>query len=216
MQPVERTVIFANGELPDPEYTRRLLRPTDRMIVANGGSRHARALDVVPSLIVGDIDSLPPGIATWLDHHEVPQRQFPADKEATDLELAIAAAIEWGTDSILLLGLAGNRLDHTLTNFALLAQASRHRIPIVAMVGRQQVTPVWRRSQLEGNVGDGVSLIPWGGPARGVHTRGLRWNLDDETLAFESSRGISNVLVDPVAEIQLDEGLLLVIHHRTD
>jgi len=54
---LHRIIIFANGELPDPEKARLLLRPDDTIICADGGTRLALGLGVQPNLIIGDMDS---------------------------------------------------------------------------------------------------------------------------------------------------------------
>ena len=54
---MKRIVIFANGELPNPERARPLLQNEDYIICADGGTRHALALNLRPNLIIGDMDS---------------------------------------------------------------------------------------------------------------------------------------------------------------
>ncbi|PIV28566.1 MAG: hypothetical protein COS37_00665, partial [Anaerolineae bacterium CG03_land_8_20_14_0_80_58_20] len=70
------------------------------------------------------------------------------------------------------------------------------------------------RSEVEGRRGDLVSLIPWGGEVRGVRTQGLRWQLSDEVLLPHKTRGISNEMTGEVANIQIQSGLLLIVHRR--
>ncbi|MCB9129007.1 MAG: thiamine diphosphokinase [Ardenticatenales bacterium] len=212
---VPRAVLFANGDLPRPDIARALLRPTDLIVAANGGSRHCHRFGIVPTLLVGDADSLPRDVKAWLVANEVPQRRFDADKEATDLELAVDAAQEMGVGELLLLGLAGGRVDHMLANFALLAQAPQRNLAMTAVVGRQRIIPIWTSQRVVGRVGDTLSLIPWGSDIQGVHTKGLRWNLRGESLFFAGSRGVSNRLTEESAEISLKSGLLLVIHEFT-
>jgi thiamine pyrophosphokinase len=59
-----------------------------------------------------------------------------------------------------------------------------------------------------------VSLVPFGGDASGVSTRGLYYPLDGAVLRMGSSRGISNVFVDDEAYVEVKDGLLLVILSR--
>ena len=56
-----------------------------------------------------------------------------------------------------------------------------------------------------------VSLVPLGGPAHGVITRGLRWELNGETLAPLASRGVSNVPLSQTFSVSLDDGRIAVI-----
>jgi thiamine pyrophosphokinase len=70
---------------------------------------------------------------------------------------------------------------------------------------------IHRRRLLHGDIGATLSLIAVGGDAGGVHTSGLRWDLDNETLSHGGTRGISNVMRSPVAEVQLESGCLLAV-----
>jgi thiamine pyrophosphokinase len=70
------------------------------------------------------------------------------------------------------------------------------------------------QSQVRGRRGELVSLIPWGAAVEGVTTDGLRWALHSETLYPEKTRGISNELVQPVGEVRITSGLLLIVHRR--
>jgi len=55
----KRIIIFANGDLPNPEKARALIHADDLIIAADGGTRHALALGLTPNVIIGDLDSLP-------------------------------------------------------------------------------------------------------------------------------------------------------------
>ena len=114
---MSRTIIFANGNLPNLEKARALIRPDDFILCADGGTRHALALGLTPDLIIGDMDSLPAAFnlkpETFI--------RFPTDKNETDLELAIDHALTLKPDQILILAALGGRMDQTLANITLLS-----------------------------------------------------------------------------------------------
>ena len=56
-----------------------------------------------------------------------------------------------------------------------------------------------------------MTLLAVLGPARGVTTTGLRWALDDATLLPDTTRGVSNVLTEPLATIEVKEGVVVVV-----
>ncbi|MGB0386861.1 MAG: thiamine diphosphokinase [Ardenticatenaceae bacterium] len=215
--PPKRVVLLANGDLREPAYARSLIRADDVVIVANGGTRLAYEMDVVPDMLIGDHDSLPEHLRLWLEKHEVPYDEHPAEKDATDLELALHHAISLGRGSrlsILFLGLTGSRTDHTLGNFSLLVLAGEANVPAEVVVGREHIYLVYDELELIGEAGQTVSLLPWGGDAHNVHTEGLKWELRGETLPFGPARGISNIMRDTQARISLTAGMLMVCHHR--
>jgi thiamine pyrophosphokinase len=66
--------------------------------------------------------------------------------------------------------------------------------------------------EISGGAGDFVSLFPLGGAVEGVSTAGLRFSLQDETLLLGPSRGLSNELLGPRAQVSSARGRLLVVH----
>src|SRR5215203_3818201 len=117
-----RAVIFVNGIIPDPAAVRRWVREGDDLIAADGGAHHAVAMGLRPRVIVGDLDSVEPALATELAAQGTELEKYPVAKNKTDLELAIERAIHDGAQEIVLLGALGGRLDQSLANVLLMAQ----------------------------------------------------------------------------------------------
>jgi thiamine pyrophosphokinase len=209
-----RVVIFVNGHFPDPDMVRRLIRPTDLVYAADGGSRHSLALGIMPSMVIGDLDSLNADDLLKLQAAGTEFWRFPRSKDKTDFELALNHAISAGFTEILVVAALGNRLDQTIGNLALLTDPSQTGLDIRMDDGSEEAWFVRSETQVEGQKGDIVSLIPWGEAVTGITTIGLRWPLNDETLFPSRTRGLSNELVEEVASISLESGLLLVVHSR--
>lgn len=210
-----RIVILANGDLWNATYERALLWSDDTIYCADGGARHARALDRVPDLVVGDFDSLDDDLRAWLETHDVPRRPHPAEKDQTDLELTVDVAIEAGASSLLILGAAGSRLDHTFTNVSMLARAGAYGVDAELVVGYQHCRLLRDEAiVVEGAPGDTISLIPWGHDVQNVSIQGVKWPLQDHTLTFGDGLGVSNLLLEERAEVSAGAGWLLVVHHR--
>ena len=203
-----RIIIFANGNLPNLEKARTLIRPEDFILCADGGTRHALALGLTPSLIIGDMDSLP---ATFNLKPETFIR-FPADKNETDLELAINHALTLNPDQILILAALGGRMDQTLANIALLSNSQLATRNIKLTDGVEEIFFCRTQAQIQGRSGDIVSLIPWQGEVTGVFTENLRWHLRHETLYPDKTRGISNEMTTEIATVSITSGLLLIAH----
>jgi thiamine pyrophosphokinase len=209
-----RLLIFANGRLPNADAARALLQEGDYVVCADAGAHHARLLGVRPNLVVGDLDSVAEDDRAWLARSGVPVVQYPRDKDNTDLELALEHGLKKAPRSIVIIGALGARLDHTLGNIALLADERLRDRSVVLDDGVVQVFLCRGRSEILGARGDLISLIPWGAPANGVGTVGLKWPLRGETLLPEKSRGISNEMTGEWAEVICRSGLLLVVHSR--
>jgi thiamine pyrophosphokinase len=210
---MSRCIIFANGTLPDPDSARRLIRPADLILAADGGTRHALDLGLTPSVIIGDLDSLTFDLRPLTDLG-TKVIQHPRDKNETDLELALDYAIQNGQTEIIIVAALGGRIDQALGNLALLTNVQPSTFNLKLDDGVEQAFFCRAHSEVEGRRGDLVSLIPWGGEVRGVRTEGLRWPLSDETLHPHKTRGISNELLGETANVEIESGLLLIVHRR--
>lgn len=217
MTPTGHTLVLADGAVPDPEELDAAWAGwsdgIDRVVAADGGARHAERLGRRLDLWVGDGDSIDAAQLARLDLDGVPIRRSPTDKDETDAELALLAALEADPARITILGaLGGARLDHALANVWLLdhpAVASRDIRLLDARTRIRLAAP--GRLALRGRVGDLVSLLPFGGDALGITSSGLRYPLRDEPLRSGASRGLSNVRTIRDAFVEHRSGRILVV-----
>jgi thiamine pyrophosphokinase len=210
-----RAVIFANGLLPDPESAKRLLREVDYWIAADGGSRHALACGRAPDVLIGDLDSLPDAVRDSLQRAGTKIQAYAAEKDETDLELALAYAIREGYSRILILGGLGGRTDQILANLSLLTDPALEKLDVRMDDGREEAVWIREKIHLRGKAGDIVSLLPFGVPAEGVVTEGLKFPLRRESLVPFRTRGISNRMLGEDAVITVEKGILLCLHTRS-
>jgi thiamine pyrophosphokinase len=189
------------------------------VIAADGGARHAASLGLTIDLWVGDGDSLGDEGLAGLAAAGVPMEQAPVDKDESDTELAVRAALHRGADALTLVGvLGGPRLDHALANLGLLALPELEGRETVLLAADARVRQLQAASDggparaiLDGRVGDLVSLLPVGADAEGVTTDGLRYPLRDEVLRVGRTRGLSNLRTAATASVTLRSGRLLVV-----
>jgi len=212
---MSRAVIFANGQLERPTAIAAWLQPEDFLVAADGGLAHLLRLGQLPHLLIGDLDSVSAEQLAQMQARGVRIERYPTAKNETDLELALQWVVRAGYTVIRVVAALGGRLDQTLGNIFLLMQPELATCDVRLEDGVQEVFLIRSQATLEGQPGETVSLLPLGGPARGIHTQGLRYPLHGETLYPEHTRGISNELVTSQAHIRLESGLLLCIHtHR--
>lgn len=211
---MSRAILFANGDPPNPDLIRALIQPADVLIAADGGARHALALGLIPSVLIGDFDSLADEELDKFASAGASLQRHPPAKDETDLELALDYALKIGYTPILILGAYGGRLDHSIGILALLSAPKCIDAGVRADDGWTEAFFISKQAEISGAPGDTVSLIAWGQPAEGVTTENLEYPLKAETLSPYRTRGISNVLTAPKATITLASGLLLCIHIR--
>lgn len=212
---MSRIIIFANGDLPNLEKARALLRDDDFIIAADGGTRHALALGKTPNVIIGDLDSATFDLRPLIDKGTQVIR-FSHDKNETDLELAIQHALTLNPEQVIILAALGGRLDQTLGNIALISDPQLVTRNVYLDDGIEEVFFCYDQCEIHGAAGDIVSLIPWQGEVTGVRTTDLKWPLRDETLFPNKTRGISNEMLGDKAAVQIQSGFLLVVHRRID
>jgi thiamine pyrophosphokinase len=190
------------------------------VVAADGGARHADPLGVTIDLWVGDGDSIEPALLAALAESGVPLDRTRPDKDESDTELAVRAALRRRPDGLVIVGaLGGSRIDHSLANIGLLALPALSRRPTVLVDATSRISllrapgrggaPVERR--VAGGVGDVVSLLPLGRGVVGVTTAGLAYPLVDEPLPAGPARGLSNVRAVAEASVSLRRGWLLIV-----
>ena len=208
-------VLLANGPLVLSPAIRALVSAADRLMGVDGGSRHLHALERLPDVAVGDMDSIPEDLLARYRDAGIEMHLHPPKKDATDLELALELALGRGATRISILGGTGGRLDHTLGNLFLLARCLPAGIPACVLDEGQCVHLTDRALTLTGAVGDTLSLLPATPEARGVSLTGLEYPLVDASLTFGTSWGMSNVFTEETVTVTLREGRLFVFHLYT-
>jgi thiamine pyrophosphokinase len=207
--------VVALGGDADPAHVRQMLERAQLVIAADGGAVHIEAADGICDAIVGDQDSVAAATLDWARASGADIRDFPTAKDATDGEMALREALSRGASSITIVGaLGGPRMDHLLANVALLAHPTLRGVDAVIEDAAHRIWLVGGASSWRGEVGDCVTLLAFGGDAHGVTTQGLRYALRDGTLQHGSSLGVSNEMTEPLAEVSVARGSVLVIHER--
>lgn len=188
----------ANADLPSSSL----------VVAADGGAQVALRLGLQVDILVGDLDSA--DAVAIAEAGEV--RRHHVDKDETDLELALATVVGAGISSATVIATLAGRVDHALGNLLVAASDQWSSLQIDLRVDYARGWVVRDTRCFSGQVGDTVSLLAVGGPALGVTTRGLRWQLNNATLEPGLGVGLSNRLNGTVAEVDVSSGTLLVLH----
>ncbi|NMB55301.1 MAG: thiamine diphosphokinase [Leptolinea sp.] len=210
----ERAVIFANGEIKDRDRLRSILRPDDLLIAADGGLHHLIELDLSPSFLIGDLDSVTPEQVRTVKELGGQVIRFSKDKNETDLQLAMDHALSLGCTEIVIVAALGGRLDQILGNIFLLDRVDLVPCSIRLDDGVEEVFLIRDSALITGSAGDIVSLLPLNGPVYDVKTEDLKYPLVYEKLFPDRTRGISNVMTTDRARVSISRGTLICIHTR--
>ena len=200
----QRVLVVTGGPLPRAIGR---LPEADMVIAADRGADNAIALGLTVDLLVGDLDSVSREALAACNT----VAQHPVDKDDTDLELALAAAVDTGAGMVTVVTSAGGRFDHALANLLVAASDRWSALKVNLVIDRARVHVVRDKVVLEGRVGEPVSLLAVGGPVSGVSTTGLRWSLNGARLEAGLGLGVSNEFAQPEASVTVGTGVVLVI-----
>ncbi len=211
-----RTVVVLSGGpglVPGavPEDLQADVRAPELVVAADGGLHLADLLGLPVDVVVGDMDSVDADRLAAAEAAGATVLRHPADKDATDLELALGLAAAAAPDRVVVVGSGSGRLDHLLGAVGLLASARWAPAQVDAWLGAAQVHVVRGRRAFSGEPGETVSLLAHGGPAAGVTTEGLRWSLSGAVLGPDGTLGVSNELVAHGAVVEVLDGCVVVV-----
>jgi len=212
---MDRVVIVSGGVVGDGEFLRRIIEEAgDPVIIcADGALRHVRPLGIVPTYIIGDMDSVDEEELAYCTERGSQVRTFAADKDETDTELALSEAVALNPEEIWIVGALGGRIDHTLANIGLLVTCAKEGIRAWIIDETCAMTVVDTTYECKGRPGDTISLLPLSSQVAGITLRGFKFPLDGATMEVGKPLGISNRLMGEGGTIAVESGYLLVIHN---
>ncbi len=196
-------MIFAAGEyynniptVPDGAF----------VIAADAGLSRCRDFNVAPDVILGDFDSL----------GAVPKEKnvitLPVEKDVTDTYAAVKEGQKHGCTDFFIYGAMGGRPDHTYANIALAADLSKQGCKCTLFGDGYIVTAITDSSlEIQGNIGDTVSVFSFSENSEGVTLEGLKYSLDNARLNCYFPLGVSNELKENKAKITVKNGTLIIM-----
>lgn len=204
--------VLAGGGEVDPSALRTVAAGAAIRIGVDGGALALESVGCLPEWVVGDFDSLGAENLARLRGLGVRIKEYPREKNETDLELALALATELAATGVAIFGATGTRLDHTMANFGLLLHAAELGMAAAIHAPGQEIRLLrgGQRMSVTGRPGQAVSLIPLTPEVKGISTQGLRYPLRAESLWIGHARGVHNEILWEQAEIAVAEGELLV------
>lgn len=209
----DQVIVVIGGHAPDPHVLDRL--PTTRHVVcADSGLDHALSLDLSPSVLIGDMDSVDPRNLIRARSSACTVIEHSTDKDKTDTELALAHVVSAGHKHLHLVWGGGDRIDHVLGVIAALAHPRLSALTqVTAWIGRDRFDVVHegRSCLIDLPIGTTLSLVCLGGTSAVVSTRGLRWNVLKGPITSDSARGVSNVTASDSSGIVVHSGTIGII-----
>lgn len=208
-----RAFIYTGGTI-DPSNITECPEDGDLVIAADSGYRNAAQLNVRPNILLGDFDSLPrEEMNSAAEGTEV--LTVPSEKDFTDTQLAVETAVKRGASEIYVIGGLSGRLDHTLSNLAILRHMHASGVHMVMTDGANRVryikndSIIIMRSRYKY-----ISIIALNEKVKGVSVEGCKYPLKNATLTDRYQYAVSNEIEGNCAFISVRRGEVLLIESR--
>jgi len=183
-------------------------KENDFVIAADGGYRYLDRIGVKPDLLVGDFDSLDivPG--------NVQIYRFPAEKDDTDMGLAIQKGMELGYSDFSLYAGSGSRNDHFFANIQLLNRFCEKGCTIKMVCPECNIYALKNGEiVLSKDRGTVFSVFSLSDKCLGVTIKNAKYEIENESLSSRFPLGVSNEFLDESAKISVKEGVLLIFEY---
>ena len=204
--------IFTGGRIR-PSHISERPDKGDLCIAADRGLLNARALGVEVSAVVGDYDSLGhrPDVPDGVEVITV-----PTEKDVTDTQLAVEYAIGHGARELCIIGGLGGRLDHTLSNLAILEDALERGVRATISDGQNRVRLLQNDSTIlpRSSAYPYISLLALDEKVKGVEIDGVRYPLKNARLRRSFQYAVSNEITGNCCFVAVRRGKLLVVESR--
>ncbi|MAT56800.1 MAG: thiamine diphosphokinase [Ignavibacteriae bacterium] len=205
---MEKCLILANGQYPNKKEILYLKKNGfDKIICADGGANSAFKLNIIPDLIIGDLDSIEEHI---LNYYE-PKTKIKKIKRQndTDVEKALKYAISKNCREVILLGATGDRLDHSFCNLGI-ALKFDDKIKINVLHQKSYLSVKTGTVNLKTIPKEIISLYGFDSKTK-ITSKGLKYELTDEALPFGKRESTSNQAVGTEVNLKIKGGKIFII-----
>lgn len=183
--------------------------PGDFVIAADAGLCYLERKGIRADLVIGDFDTL----------KRIPEHPnavvLSAEKDDTDILAAIREGIRAGYASFHIYCGTGGRIDHTIANLQVLAYLSANNMRGFLFDNDSVITAITNSRLCFEKIPWGyVSVFSCSEKAEGVTLCGLKYELNNGTLANTYPMGVSNEFINRESSISVNDGTLLIVFPR--
>jgi len=191
-----RSILCLNGDMPE----RVFFETTLPIIAADGAANTLVKQGIKPHAIIGDLDSVYDHIR--YEHHTVQD----SDQNTNDYQKSLVYLEKNKLLPAIVVGINGGYLDHVLNNMNIFMQSDSilYAPPLIGMVikaGEQKILTLPKNTK--------ISLI--GFPHAEVSTKGLKWELHNQSLTLPGINSCFNRCLANEIELMTHQGTLLIM-----
>jgi len=178
------------------------------LIALDGAAEIFKAQNILPTLIIGDLDSIKPSTHKYFKDKNVKIIQID-DQNSTDLDKGILHCLEHDATDIVIHNAIGSRLDHTLYNTRTLKKYHNNKT-LIKIINESESIQYLQDCTIEisGNIGQNIAIMA--ADEAVVSSQGLKYEMTDYLIKFGASESTSNELAKPNAKLTIIGGAFLI------
>jgi len=205
---LKKCIILANGKSPKKSILSFFQRKGySTLICADGGANSALKMGMLPDVIVGDLDSISP-IA--LKKFKLVSKIIKLRRQNdTDVEKCLKYAISKKFGEVLLVGVTGNRLDHTFCNIGIVLKFF-NQIKISLIAESSCLRSYTGNVELKTLPGETISLYGIS-PKTRITSNGLKYELKNVSLPFGKRESTSNIAKKNLVKLKISSCVVFVM-----
>jgi thiamine pyrophosphokinase len=205
---MKKCVILANGKPPQKSVIKYLQKiDYNYLVCADGGANSARKMNLIPDLIVGDLDSISPATKKFFSgKSELIQLKRQND---TDVEKCIKTVKKLGFTETVLCGVTGDRLDHTFCNLGIVIKFFND-IKLKIVAENSVLFPYKGSVELNTIRGETISIYGFDSKTK-ITSHGLKYKLNNIPLPFGEKESTSNVALSDKIKLDIKGGIIFLI-----
>jgi thiamine pyrophosphokinase len=205
---MKKCIIIANGKSPSKKVLGYFYsKGFNSIICADGGANSAKKLGIVPDFIIGDLDSISLSTLKYFKNKStIIQIKRQND---TDVEKCLKFAIKKGFKEAILLGVTGDRLDHTICNLDIVIKFF-NKIKTYLTAESSFLSPINNDTTIKSEIGETISIYAFDKKTI-ITSIGLKYRLNKSSLQFGVRESTSNVSISNEVKLKVSGGIIFVI-----
>lgn len=206
---MNKCIIVGGVKINLTDQIYKYINESDFVIACDSGIENCKTLGITPNLIIGDFDS-----------HKKPDTDIetitlPEAKDDTDTMFAAREAVKRGSSEVVLLGVIGERIDHTLANVYILSYLAKQGVKGLIVDDYSESLIIGENGANIGQISDKYSyfsLICLEGEVDDVTIENAKFPLENGKITPEHQYATSNeVLPGKVAKVTIEKGSALLV-----
>lgn len=205
---MQKCIIIANGKSPSKKIVDLFYnKGFNTIICADGGANSLRKLGMIPNFIIGDLDSIE---TNTLKYFNLKSAIIKIKRQNdTDVEKCLKFAIRKKFDEVVLLGVTGDRLDHTICNLGIVIKFYG-KIKIYLSAESSFLTSINKTTEFKSKIGETISIYAFSNKTK-ITSTGLKYKLNDTALPFGVRESTSNVSISEKIVLKIKSGIVFII-----